>query len=358
MATVNPVTSVVDEPGLPHGTSCARCGTPLEAEDRFCPGCGAVHEAPSPPPLPPTVQKHFRCETCGAEVATGATQRSYTCPFCESNYVIEVAAGSDRIAPEFVLGFAVTREAAAEKFRAWLATNPWFRPGDLPIAAKVVERLRGVYVPFWSFSLLAESEWSARIGEYWQRTETYTTIENGKSVTKTRTVTETEWWDLAGRHHDYYSGYLVSGSRGLAQADADRSGPFHLAGLRRYDPSYLAGWLCEDYSIARDAAFAHCERVFLQRERDAVEAFLPGDTHDDLRVRTEFSRISSDLILLPVYLLSYQYGGKPYKFLINGQTGKIAGDKPLSWRRIGLAIAAAIALVAAIAMIILTINSL
>jgi hypothetical protein len=204
--------------------------------------------------------------------------------------------------------------------------------------------------------MLAESQWTARIGEYWQRTESYTTIENGKSVTKTRTVTETEWWDLAGRHHEYYSGYLVSGSRGLAQSEAERIMPFHLAGLRRYEPSYLAGWLCEEYSVERDAAFKHCRDEFFRREQENVAEFLPGDTHDDLHAETEFSRISSDLILLPVYLLSYRYGGKLYRFLINGQTGKVAGDKPVSWRRIALAIGIGIALVAAIALVLLALK--
>jgi hypothetical protein len=34
-------------------------------------------------------------------------------------------------------------------------------------------------------------------------------------------------------------------------------------------------------------------------------------------------------------LLSYRYGEKIYRFLINGQTGKTAGDKPYSSWRIG-----------------------
>ena len=55
-------------------------------------------------------------------------------------------------------------------------------------------------------------------------------------------------------------------------------------------------------------------------------------------VETEFSNINSDLILLPIYLLTYRYRDKIYRFLINGQTGKMAGDKPLSPWRIALAV--------------------
>ena len=56
-------------------------------------------------------------------------------------------------------------------------------------------------------------------------------------------------------------------------------------------------------------------------------------------MHTEFSDVNSDLILLPVYLLSYRYGEKVFRFLLNGQTGKTYGDKPLSQIRIGIAVA-------------------
>jgi len=186
--------------------------------------------------------------------------------------------------------------------------------------------------------MLAQSTWNAEIGEYWYRTESYTTTVNGKTVTRTRRVRETEWWSLSGLHHNYYSGYLVSGSRGLAQPQSQRIQPFRLEALKRYQPYFLAGWLSEEYSVEREAALAQCRAEFENRVQADVAAFLPGDTHRDLHVHSEFSQVGSDLILLPVYLATYRYQDKLYRFLLNGQTGKIAGDKPLSWRRISAAI--------------------
>jgi hypothetical protein len=217
--------------------------------------------------------------------------------------------------------------------------------------AKIEEKLRGVYLPFWSFSMLAQSIWSAKIGEHWYRTETYTTTENGKTVTRTRQVRETEWWPLRGRHHRYYSGYLVSGSRGLPQQYAEQIKPFRLEALKRYQPYFLAGWLSEEYSVDRDDALIMCQREFSEREQKNVGSFMPGDTHSSLAVTTDYSEINSDLILLPVYLLSYRYGDKLYRFLLNGQTGKTAGDRPWSSYRIGIAVAIGIAVVAAIALL-------
>jgi hypothetical protein len=328
---------------------CSACGAPLEEWDRFCTACGTPQEraeigeesAESRKSGPgrdsdAAPQKFFRCRNCGAEVAADLGQRSYVCAFCDSTYVTEFSPQeTGRKPPEFVLPFAITPERALELFESWITDNGWFRPGDLK-SARIEEKLRGVYLPFWSFSMLAESNWRTTIGEYWYRTETYTTTENGKTVTKTRQVRETEWWDLSGRHHEYHSGYLVSASRGLPQEDAERIKPFHLAGLQRYRAGYLAGWLCEEYSVDREPAEQICRNEFLRREQENIKAFLPGDTYRNLQTNTSFSHVSDDLVLLPVYLLSYRYQDKLYRFLINGQTGLRAGDKPISWTRVWL----------------------
>jgi hypothetical protein len=255
---------------------------------------------------------------------------------------------SDRQPPEFVIGFAITPEQSQEAFRKWLRANSWFRPGDLAVAS-VADKLKGVYLPFWSFTMLAQSQWQAQIGEYWYRTETYTDRDSkGNLVTRTRQVQETEWWPLAGRHHRYYTGYLISGSRGLAQDQSQRIQPFNLPALKRYEPYFLAGWLAEEYSVGRDEALALCQQEFQRREQRNIGAFLPGDTHSGLAVASEFSHVGSDLCLLPTYILSYRYRDKVYRFLLNGQTGKHDGDKPISAKRITVLILAILALIAII----------
>lgn len=342
-AALDEATPIVD------ASPCEYCGAPVEKDDRFCVHCGSEQLVEVAIAETPELHKHFRCESCGAQVAVDPDQRSYTCAFCDSNYVVELPPGqTGRQAPEFVIGFAVARDDAMERFRQWLGRNNWFRPGDLR-SAQIEGKMAGVYLPFWSFSMLAESDWNASIGEHWYRTETYTTRENGKTVTKTRRVQETEWWSLAGRHHQYYSFYLVSGSHSLDQTWANQIKPFHLAALKRYEPRYLAGWTNEEYTVEREDAEATCRAEFARREQQNVAAFLPGDTHRSLEVKTRFSNVHSDLILLPVYLLSYRHHGKVYRFLLNGQTGKAIGKKPVSWWKIGglvCAIAAVIVVVA------------
>jgi Zn finger protein HypA/HybF involved in hydrogenase expression len=344
----------------PRGVPCEACATPVEPLDKFCPACGtpnptyrsdvnaptevAKSKTSSAPPIDAQVidaalQNRLTCQNCGATVQVEPGQRSVTCPFCDSNYVVEVRSEiSGKQQPEFVIGFAITPQQAYEQYRNWLKQSAWFNPGDLT-SKSVEDRLKGIYLPFWSFTMRADSVWQAQVGEHWYRTETYTeTDKDGHTVTRTRQVQETEWWPLSGNHHRYYWGYLVSGSRGLPQSEALRVMPYQLPALKRYEPSYLSGWLSEEYSVEKEDALALSQQEFYRREQQNVGAFLPGDTHSQLSVKTQFSQISSDLCLLPIYILSYQYQGKLYRFLLNGQTGKMAGDKPVSGARIAMAI--------------------
>ncbi len=296
----------------------------------------------------------MQCKSCGSQIALDPDQRSYVCAFCGSTYVVDFSPDlTGRMDPEFVIGFAIPREQAIEKFQQWIKANRWYHPNDLK-QARLTDRIQGVYLPFWSFSVLARSVWAASIGEYWYRTETYTTTDSkGRTVTRTRTVRETEWWDLSGRHHRYYSGYLVSASKSLDHAIAQRVMPFDLPALKRYEPWFLAGWASEEYTVPKESAYETSKQYFLAQEHLNISRFMPGDTHRNLSVRSTFSQNSYDLILLPYYLLTYKYREKTYRFLINGQTGKVWGDKPLSKQKIWTAVGLGLLVIAALVLLII-----
>jgi len=56
-------------------------------------------------------------------------------------------------------------------------------------------------------------------------------------------------------------------------------------------------------------------------------------------------------ILVPIWIAAYRYSGTSYRFLINGRTGEVAGDRPYSAAKItgaiigGLVVAAIVVLV-------------
>ena len=76
--------------------------------------------------------------------------------------------------------------------------------------------------------------------------------------------------------------------------------------------------------------------------RDACAAEVPGDTQRNLQVKSVFSAVAYKNALLPVWIAAYDYRGKPYRFLVNGVTGKCTGTAPWSWIKVTFAILAAL----------------
>ena len=304
---------------------CPSCGDPVDVGENFCGMCGGDlrHLQPGDESGP---RRHVSCEGCGAALSVEG-QRSLVCPFCKSAHVVAVPDGAVHHPPEFIIGFANTEDTARGRFTSWMRKGGLTVPGDLARRSTLAE-IHGVYVPFWGFSVRADSRYSARIGEYWYRTETYTVVVNGKVQTRTRTVRETEWFGLDGSHHSYHNRYLVSGSRGLPQDLADAVMPYDLSRLHRYRESFLAGWTAEEPTVERDDALQISNERFAREERRRVATLLPGDTQRGLDVDSRFSQATSDLILLPMWLLVYDYGGKRHRFVMNGQTGAMTGTRP------------------------------
>ena len=336
--------------------SCPRCSRRARAGQPFCESCGERLASPESAESSDEERRTLTCQDCGAASRIPAGERTGTCPFCGAVYVARGELGAERIPPEFILPFTVNKARAEESFREWLGRFALFVPGDLQKRSSV-EKLRGVYVPFWSFSMRSDSVWSARIGEHWYETvtESYTTTENGKLVTKTRTrrVQHTEWYPLDGRFHQFHSHHLVCASKGLTPESARRIQPFPIGELTRYAPHYLAGWIAEEYAVGRETALAESREEFLERERHAIHEFLPGDTSSDLEITTEFSDETEDLVLLPLWIFAFRYREKAYQYLLNGATGEGHGDKPLSALRIAVFILVMVAIIAAVIVIAL-----
>jgi hypothetical protein len=73
---------------------------------------------------------------------------------------------------------------------------------------------------------------------------------------------------------------------------------------------------------------------------------IGGDVQQLHQVDTRYSDVTFKLVLLPVWIGSYLYGGKPYQVLINGVTGEVQGDRPYSTVKIIVAVLVAVALTA------------
>ena len=293
-----------------------------------------------------TETKSVNCQNCGATTAVEPNVTSTECPFCGSNLVMEQETAADIIQPESLLPFQVSQDVALRKYRDWLGKGI-FRPGDLGHRAGRGQ-LYGVYLPFWTFDANAFSRWRADAGHYYYVTETYSTTQQRKRVTKTRQVRKTRWEPAWGQHAGSYDDLLVYATGSVDQDILEKIYPYDTKQLVPYAPHYLSGWRAEQYQIDLLNGWDMGRRKAEDHERDACIRQIPGDTYRALQVNTTVTDITFKHVLLPVWIASYPYKGKVYRYMVNGQTGEVQGQKPISWIRVSIAVSIVLIIIAII----------
>jgi len=287
--------------------------------------------------------KVLSCKQCGAAINFPDKVTSGECCFCGSDTVVERSANARLITPESLIPFKVTREQANDKFRHWVASL-WFRPNDLKKRAWVRD-VDGVYAPFWTFDAQAETRWHAESGYHYYETEEY---KDNEGKTQTRQVQRTRWEPSSGTHFGNYDDLLVCASKGLSEALVHQLEPFHTTTqLVGYQASYLSGWGAEEYAVGPKDAWDKGQKRFEGLEYQACSREVPGDTHRNLRISMRLSQITWKHCLLPVYVAAYRYNDKTYRFLVNGETGKVSGEAPYSFWKIFFAVVFVLLLVGA-----------
>ena len=292
----------------------------------------------------------FTCQNCGATTNVPALDRTIRCPFCGSEYVIARPNDPNTPQPEALIPFSVADAQVQQIYREWLGTG-FFKPRDLTRLASN-HKMQAVYLPIWECSGNAHSNWWATAGYNRQREEQYQAEENGQQLTKTRTITETDWHPANGQHQGHYPRELVSGSKGLPQDWIDKLGEFDFGHLQTFDPQFLLGREAEECAVDRTSALQIARQQIEQEEEQSCRALVPGDTQKDLRVQTEVTDLVTRLILLPVWLASFQYKGTLYRCVVNGQNGTIGGEAPMIKAKVALVVVGVLAAVILIIVLI------
>jgi hypothetical protein len=310
--------------------------------------CYATRVAATGAEVPRPAGVTFACGQCGAALAFVGV-RTETCPYCASPNFVERPPALGQPAPQFVVTFVGDAAVARRALDRWLGSRTLFADSALR-RAKVLD-LRGVYVPAYLYSAVAESDYTAQIGENYTETETYKKKNaEGKEETHTRTVTRTEYRPLSGRHVGYVGDVIVSASAGLGDRELQNVEPFDLKQMRRFSPALVSGWIAEEFSRTADACMIASRGEANDHVGGQLRAFMPGDSFSDLAWRTTVSWESLDPILVPVWVFAVRYrADKPsLRVVINGQTGKITGKVPLAAWKVITAIVLALAAIAAV----------
>lgn len=273
------------------------------------------------------------CTSCGAQIELGPDTHATECPFCASPMVTDT--GPHRqIKPRGLLPFALDEATARQAMTNWLG-RLWFAPSGLQDYARKGRRMQGIYVPYWTFDADTKSAYQGERGTVYY--ETQTVIQNGRR--QQVQVPKVRWRAVSGRVARFFDDVLVLASTALPKRFTEALAPWDLAALEPYAPEYLAGFRAEGYSVDLETGFAEA-----RAQMDAVIARdvrfdIGGDRQRIHDIRTEVSAITFKHILLPVWLAAYKYRGQTYRFVVNGRTGRVQGERPWSAWKIALAVA-------------------
>ena len=285
-----------------------------------------------------------RCEGCGAQTTFDPNIVSELCAFCGSVLVVNNPTTQSIVKPGSLLPFKIDTNKAFNQFQTWLR-KLWFAPSDLKKFATQQEKLKGMYIPYWTYDSNTQTRYTGERGDDYQATETYTTTENGKSVTNTRTVTKTRWHSVSGTVNNVFDDILVLASKSLPKKHTEKLEPWDLKELINYDEKFLSGFRTETYQVDMKDGFTDAKTKMEPVIRDTINNDIGGDHQRISTLSTTYNDVTFKHILLPVWISAYRYNEKIYRFLVNGRTGEVQGERPWSWIKISITILVGIALI-------------
>ncbi|HRG00963.1 MAG TPA: hypothetical protein PKZ75_07595 [Bacteroidia bacterium] len=286
-----------------------------------------------------------KCSNCAASTTLKPNVTSCNCPYCDTPLVIQNASTSSIIKPSYLLPFKIDRKKSTELFINW-AGGLWFAPNKIKeYAQHSADKLNGIYMPYWTYDSDTVTGYSGMRGVYYYVTETY---KDSEGKTQTRQVRRTNWFPASGTVYNNFDDVLIVSSKSLPEKLANDLEPWDLHDLTAYNDNFLSGFVTESYQIDLKEGFEKAKDRMQDRITSSVRVDIGGDEQQIISMNTAYNDITFKHILLPVWLSSYRYKDKVYRFLVNARTGEVQGERPYSAAKIAALVITVIVIIGAI----------
>ena len=270
-----------------------------------------------------------KCQSCHAISVFDPTRVAQRCDFCGSPSIVPYEEAKDPVTPQSLLPARLGEPQVRDILRQWYGSK-WLAPNRLKSRA-LTDTVHGVYLPYWTFDARVDADWAAESGDYYWDTEWFTDAQGRR---QTRRVQKVRWYPTSGNLAHFFDDELVPGSVGVRTDLLRGVEPFPTGELAPYDPAFVRGWTVERYQVDLRQASAQSREQMDQRMYQLCAAQVPGDTHRNLRMDARHSARTFKHILVPAWVVSYNFGAKSFQVVVNGYTGAVAGDRPTSWVKV------------------------
>lgn len=308
----------------------------MDDQDLFCANCGTENPFAddSEQKLAHTANHHsFNCQSCGASMSYDASAQALRCPFCGSTKM-ERRESARSITPRGVVPFVVSQERAESILREWLGRGFW-RPDDAARASTIGEMV-AVYVPYWVFDASTDTLWTA-------------------DSSPPPPGRRGDWYPLSGKNRQTHQGILIAGSSILSTMETQSISPFDITSAVSPDEVDLENSIYEEFRVPRKLARPLARGAIEEIERQICAAKVPN-RHRNVKVNVRITDMHGQPMLLPIWVLAYQYKEKVHRVLINGQSGKIAGSAPFSYAKLWVILLVVFTVLATIVTVVALLN--
>lgn len=263
----------------------------------------------------------INCLACGGTVVYDIKASGAKCIFCGS-VSLEVAEPGEALpVPQAALPMAVDFSRANAEYKKW-ASASWWYPKELRTLA--IE-LRPMFLPAWRFSSQLETHWAGL-----KRAAT----RSGKAPTSGQSML-----DLS---------IMVPASLGLEQGELFELQPFDESQSRPWSEDD-ADQAWEPPQVTEVGARSRGHKMMADHHRGVIQS-------QSNLISCKVSPIIEDrdvrLYMLPIYIGAFRYRDKPWRFVINAQTGKVVGKAPTDRMKVAMVVGIGLAVLLLIGVIL------
>jgi len=151
----------------------------------------------------------------------------------------------------------------------------------------------------------------------------------------------------------FFNDILIVASKSLPHKYLRKLEPWDLESLVTYDSKYLSGFRTETYKVDLKEGFDKAEDIMKKTIKKLVKKDIGGDHQRISNMNVSHNDVHFKHILLPVWISSYRYKQKVYRFVVNARTGEVQGERPYSFWKIFFTSLGGIAIIATVVYLIM-----
>ncbi|MDO4976668.1 MAG: hypothetical protein Q4E53_05330, partial [Eubacteriales bacterium] len=220
--------------------------------------------------------------------------------------------------PKYIIPFKMTKEECKTALQKHLKKN-FFITKDFKDSE--IESFRGIYMPTWNYNIQQNGE--AKFS--------YETI-------PLEDPDYTYHYRIKAKIDANFEGISHDASESFADSISETLEPYSYKDRIHFNPAYVAGFFSdiqdvESEKYEKDAMELVAEHTFQKVKLQVLNTFKefledPKKGRFTEKIPTELKE--TDNTLIPVWFLSYRKGNRVAYATVNGETGKVVSDTPIS----------------------------